>query len=325
MAAPRREGSVGSTRRNLLKAVVGSAALALGSGLYAFGVEPAFRLRVQRYRLTPPGWPADHRLVLAVLADLHVGEPYMGLDRVGEVVAATNRLGADLVVLLGDYVAGHRFQTRGVDMADLAPVLAGLEAPLGRYAVLGNHDWWDDLAAQRAGHGPVIAGRALEGAGIPVLENRALRLVHGERPFWLLGLGDQLALLGRPRHRGVDDLDGTLRQVTDGAPAILLAHEPDIFPLVPGRVSLTLSGHTHGGQVRLLGYSPLVPSRYGNRYAYGHVVEEGRHLVVSGGLGTSILPVRLGVPPEIVLVELGGAEAALGRGDDPVPDAVKGL
>ena len=86
---------------------------------------------------------------------------------------------------------------------------------------------------------------------------------------------------------------------------ILLAHEPDIFPRVPARVALTLSGHTHGGQVRLFGYSPVVPSRYGNRYAYGHIIEDNRHLIVSGGLGCSILPVRLGCPPEIVMVELG--------------------
>jgi predicted MPP superfamily phosphohydrolase len=86
---------------------------------------------------------------------------------------------------------------------------------------------------------------------------------------------------------------------------ILMAHEPDIFVRVPDRVALTLCGHTHGGQVRLMGWSPVVPSAFGNRYAYGHVVEEGRHLVVSGGLGCSILPVRFGVPPEIVVVELG--------------------
>ena len=100
------------------------------------------------------------------------------------------------------------------------------------------------------------------------------------------------------------DLDGTLAKVTDDAPVILLAHEPDIFPRVPSRVSLTLSGHTHGGQVRVFGYSPMVPSRYGNRYAYGHIVEDNRHLVVSGGLGCSILPVRIGVPPEIVMVDV---------------------
>jgi predicted MPP superfamily phosphohydrolase len=85
-----------------------------------------------------------------------------------------------------------------------------------------------------------------------------------------------------------------------------MSHVPDIFPQVPARVSLTLSGHTHGGQVRLFGYSPVVPSEYGNRYAYGHMLEEDRHLIVSGGLGYSNLPVRVGVPPEIVLVELGG-------------------
>ena len=105
--------------------------------------------------------------------------------------------------------------------------------------------------------------------------------------------------------RGLDDLDGTLAQVSDDAPVVLLAHEPDIFPRVPRRVSLTLSGHTHGGQVRFFGYAPVVPSRYGNRYAYGHVVEDGRNIIVSGGLGCSIMPVRFGVPPEIVVVDLG--------------------
>jgi predicted MPP superfamily phosphohydrolase len=103
----------------------------------------------------------------------------------------------------------------------------------------------------------------------------------------------------------LDDLRGTLAKITGDAPIILLAHEPDVFPKVSPRVSLTLSGHTHGGQVRLFGYSPVVPSRFGNRYAYGHVVEDGRHLIVSGGLGFSILPVRLGVRPEILLIELG--------------------
>jgi predicted MPP superfamily phosphohydrolase len=93
--------------------------------------------------------------------------------------------------------------------------------------------------------------------------------------------------------------------VTDGSPIILLAHEPDIFPKVPHGVSITLSGHTHGGQVRVFGYSPVVPSRYRNRYAYGHVVEDDRNLIVSGGLGFSILPVRFGVRPEILSIELG--------------------
>ena len=107
------------------------------------------------------------------------------------------------------------------------------------------------------------------------------------------------------RFTGLDDLNATLAKVTDDAPVILMIHEPDAFTEVPSRVALTLAGHTHGGQVRIFGYSPVVPSAYGNRFAYGHVVEDGRHLIVSGGLGCSVLPVRFGVPPEINLIELG--------------------
>lgn len=97
-----------------------------------------------------------------------------------------------------------------------------------------------------------------------------------------------------------------MAQITDDeAPVIMMAHEPDVFARMPDRVTLTLSGHTHGGQVRFLGWAPIVPSRYGNRYAYGHIREAGRDLVVSGGIGTSQLPIRFGIPPEIVLIELG--------------------
>ncbi len=307
------------TRRALLQGVAGLAAGAAGIGVYAFGIEPRFRLGVQQYALTPPNWPEGLHLRVAVIADLHAGEPYMPPSRIETIVARTNALGADVVVLLGDYAAGHRWQTRMVPAREWATLLAGLKAPLGVHAVLGNHDWWDDHGVQERGRGPVIGRLELERAGVPVYENDAVRLVKDGRAFWLAGLGDQLAFLagkiGRwKQFRGVDDLAGTLGKITDDAPVILMAHEPDIFPKVPGRVALTLSGHTHGGQVRLLGYSPVVPSRFGNRYAYGHVVEEGRHLIVSGGLGCSILPVRFGVPPEIVLVELGReADAARPR------------
>ena len=132
----------------------------------------------------------------------------------------------------------------------------------------------------------------------------------GLPPFhgWLV-----LAFLPAWRHRvvrriGIDDLDATLEKVTDDAPVILLAHEPDIAMRVPKRVALQLSGHTHGGQVRLLGWSPVVPSRYGNRLAYGHA-RFNCDVIVSGGLGCSIMPFRLGVPPEIVEVTLGAEPA----------------
>jgi len=298
------------SRRSFLQTLFGSTAAMAAMGAYAFGAEPAFRLRVQSYAPALPRWPRDLDLTITIIADVHVGEPYMSVRRVEEIVAAANALGSDLILLLGDYAAGHRFITRPVSVRECAGAFRHLKAPLGVYSILGNHDWWDDLTAQKNRRGPVIARRELEAVGIPVLENDAVRLDKDGRPFWLLGLGDQLALLGQPV-TGVDDLDGTLAKLTDDAPAILLAHEPDIFPQVPDRVALTLSGHTHGGQVRILGYSPVVPSYYGNRYAYGHVVENDRHLIVSGGLGTSIMPVRFGVPPEIVHLTLGRTPLAV--------------
>jgi uncharacterized protein len=143
------------------------------------------------------------------------------------------------------------------------------------------------------------------------MENRALRLAKDGRPFWLAGLADQIAFIvgnrpdGRWAFQGLDDVPGTLAQVTDDAPVIMMAHEPDIFSRMPPRVSLTLSGHTHGGQVNLLGFAPWTPSEFGTRYAYGHIIENNRDLVVSSGLGTSGPPVRLLMPPEIVLLNLG--------------------
>ncbi len=289
------------TRRRFLTGTAALGGAALATGAYAGIVEPGFLLSVTEYRLTPPRWPRDFPLSIAVIADPHAAEPYMGTARIEQIVEATNALHADLVVLLGDFEGNHRFVTRLVPSDTWAPLWAQCKAPLGVHSILGNHDWWFHLPRIR---------RSIEKAGIPILENDGVKLVHRGRPFWLLGLGDQLAyILGHRRFRGVDDLPKTLAEITDDAPAILLAHEPDIFVKVPPRISLTLAGHTHGGQVRLLGYSPIVPSSYGNRFAYGHIVEDGRHMIVSGGLGCSMLPVRLGVPPEIVMVRLGGSGA----------------
>lgn len=298
------------TRRGVLKTLGYLLAGGIGIAGYGFGIEPAWRLAVERYRLTPPRWPAGLKLRLAIIADLHAGEPYMGPARIAKIVARANSLEADAILLLGDFAAGHKWQTRPVPADEWSEILSGLKAPLGVHAVLGNHDWWDDRAAQRTGKGPTLGRRALERRGIPVYENDVARLMKGGRAFWLAGLGDQIAFFRgkvglRQRFQGVDDLPGTIAKVTDDAPVILMAHEPDIFTRVPERVALTISGHTHGGQVRLLGYSPIVPSQFGNRYAYGHVIEGGRNLIISGGLGCSILPVRFGVPPEITVIELG--------------------
>jgi len=294
------------SRRHFLRTFSGLGVTGVSTVAYGFS-EPELQLRVTRYHVSPPQWPADFNLKIAVITDIHACDPWMSLERIQTIVDHTNMLGADVTVLLGDYVAGHRNVTRFIPANEWASVLAGLKAPLGVHAVLGNHDYWEDLIVQRQGEGTTIARRALEGAGIPVYENDVQRLSKAGRPFWLAGLGDQLAFVfarryGLVRRRGVDDLSATLAKVTDDAPVILLAHEPDVVHRVPSRVALQLSGHTHGGQVRLLGWSPVAPS--GQRLAYGHI-RMNCDVVVSGGLGCSIVPFRLGVPPEIVLVTVG--------------------
>jgi len=286
------------TRRRLLTAGAGVLGAAAATGAYAAAIEP-LELTVTRYALTPPGWRPDHKLTITAIADLHAGGPDMTLPHVRRVVDTAQALQSDLVVLLGDFKAWYRhFKSEPVADDVWAGELARLDAPLGVWAILGNHDWWHDLSGVRA---------ALAAMRIPVLENDAVLIGPAGRRFWLAGLGDQLAYqLGHGRYRGIDDLPATLRRVQTDDPIVLLAHEPDIFPIVPDRVTLTLAGHTHGGQIRLPFIWPhFVPSSYGARFAYGHIVEERRHIIVSGGLGTSIVPARFGVPPEIVHITLG--------------------
>ena len=297
------------TRRRFLLGSIGLVTLAgAGTGGYSY-LEAKSRLLVTPYRIVSPRWTSGQRLTITVIADLHAGGPNMGVEKIRAIVDTANGLQSDIVVLLGDYFATHPFVDPAVPHAVWAAELKRLRAPLGVWAILGNHDWWYDVAGVR---------KALADVHIPLLENQAVPLGEEGNRFWLAGLGDQIAhRITHNRFRGEDDLPGTLARVRTDDPIILLAHEPDIFPQVPDRVALTLAGHTHGGQVRIPFIWPsLVPSAYGARYAYGHIVEDHRHMVVSGGLGTSIVPLRLGVPPEIVHVEVRGP--SLGDGD---PDA----
>jgi predicted MPP superfamily phosphohydrolase len=285
------------TRRRVITGAAGLVGLSATTAVYAGAIEPE-GLVVTRYAPALPGWPAGRKLSITVIADLHAGGPNMQIEHVRRIVDRASALKSDIVLLLGDFIASYRFAYTKVSDPVWAAELARLAAPLGIWAVLGNHDWWHDLKGVRA---------ALAGVQIPVLENDAVLLGPAGQRFWLAGIGDQLAIpLGHGRYRGVDDLPLTLSRIKTDDPVLLMVHEPDIFPRVPERVALTLAGHTHGGQIRVPFLWPhFVPSRYGARFAYGHVVEDERHLIVSGGLGTSIIPARLGVPPEILHIELG--------------------
>ncbi len=267
-----------------VKLVLAVAVLAISAPLgWGFVVEPA-SLRNEDYELAIPGWPTDcDGLRIAVLSDLHVGSPWNGLAKLEAIVALTRSANPDLVLLAGDYVIQGVRGGRFTPPEETAVALRQLSAPLGVWAVLGNHDWWLDAPRVRA---------ALESNGIPVLEDAATRIHREACDFWLVGISDYW--------EGKHDVEGALAQVTDEAPVLAFTHNPDVFPDVPARVNLTIAGHTHGGQVYIpfIG-RPVVPSRYGERYAIGHIVEDGRHLFVSSGLGTSIVPIRFLVPPEV--------------------------
>ena len=254
--------------------------------LWAIVIEPG-RLVRHDVTITSERWPSSSAPIrLAVVGDIHLGAPHIDLAKLDTVVRMVNEASPDAVLLLGDYVIHGVVGGRFLPPEQLAPKLSELRSRFGTFAVLGNHDWWFDGERVR---------RALQSANVRVLENEAVAIDRGDGLLFVAGLADQWTR--RP------DIPETLADVPAGAAVILMMHEPDLFPDVPHRVSLTLAAHTHGGQVRLPFYGPpIVPSDYGRRYAAGHVVEGGRHLFVTTGIGTSIIPVRLGVPPEVAIV-----------------------
>ncbi len=198
-------------RRTLLKRF---GYTALGSTLlagYAIGGEPLLMTRTTRYAFTPPRWTPGLKLRVALIADIHACKPWMSGERIAGIVERTNALEPDLTLLLGDYSAGMNFVFDYVHSSEWAPILGRLRARHGVYAVLGNHDWWEDKTAQRNGHGPTFGQLALEANGIPVLENKALRLAKGGLPFWVAGLGDQIAFLPSRSTRPVGAGRTTLR------------------------------------------------------------------------------------------------------------------
>jgi hypothetical protein len=251
---------------------------------WSFGLARADPV-VRRASISMPGWPAGAGPVrVALLSDIHLGNLATGPGRLRRIVDRVNALRPDLVVLAGDFIAGHERAD-----ARVAPGLAALgrlNAPLGVVAVLGNHEYWTDAPTTR---------RALERAGVTVLANDATR----RGPVVVGGLDDMVT-----RHADLPATLAAMRRV--GGARLLLSHSPDIAPGLPHGVPLLLAGHTHCGQVSvpLLG-PPVEVSRYGARYRCGLVREGGRLTVVTAGTGTSTLPLRFGVSPDLWLLTLG--------------------
>lgn len=263
-----------------------------GLVMWGFFIEPN-RLIIRQQTIQIKQWPTElSGIKIAVLSDIHVGGAFIDHDKLRLIVERTNELEPSLVVILGDYMSGHPRENSAAQPDVFAHLLKDLNAPLGVYSVLGNHDWWWDGNKVR---------RALEANGIKVLEDEVSELSYQGRSFWLAGLAD---LWTRPQR-----IEQTIAKVPEGQTIIAITHNPDIFPRVPQRVPLLLAGHTHGGQVRFPFLGTVVEaSHYGDRYVRGHVFEADHHLFVTTGIGTSIMPVRFGVPPEIVLLTIDSVE-----------------
>jgi len=245
--------------------------------------------RAQRLELTIPGWPRTP-LRIAFLSDLHAGSHAGDVARLGAIVAQAAAYKPDLVLHGGDFVNMQPFGGGRLAPHVIAPILAGLDAPLGRFAVLGNHDYL---------YGAAEIAQALQDHGIVVLSDEKRVLRHAGSEIALIGLPDAREL--RPAARAL------LTALSTERPTIVLAHDPFWFAHVPRGPHLTLAGHTHGGQIRL----PLLgaftnASRAPLRWSLGHVVEDGRQLYVTAGIGTSGIPLRIGVPPEFAVIDVSG-------------------
>ena len=252
--------------------------LGILSFIWAVFVEP-YKLKVKTYQVKKPSLSG---LKIALVSDLHIN-PHQQ-KWLEEVVSKVNEQKPDIILLGGDFVKGHKLES-SMDINKIAKNLGNLKAKYGIYAVLGNHDWW---------YGGQNVAQALEQNGIKVLNNQNILIPNPYQDLYLAGVED--ATTRAP------NLFEALNNTQE--PVILLSHNPDIFPKVPEQVFLTLAGHTHGGQINIPFYGPiLTSSKFGRRYAYGKIEENNHTLIVSRGIGTSILPMRFFCPPEITLIE----------------------
>jgi len=271
-------------RRRLLKKVGLAALGSIGACGSAYPFLEAKWCRLTRQTITLPNLPPPFRgTTVALLADVHHG-PFVPLAYIRQIIAMTNALEPDIVVLAGDYVHRHeRYIAPGIEQ------LGKLEARLGRFAVRGNHD--------NRGY-QTLSRVALADAKLPDLNNRGIWLERGGGRLRICGVGD----LWTDRQ----DLSAALGDATERDAVLLLSHNPDFVETIRDRrVGLVLSGHTHGGQVVVPGFgAPIVPSCYGQKYLYGLVQGPCCRVFVTRGVGTISPPVRLLCRPEVVLITL---------------------
>ena len=277
-----------TTRRQFLQrtAAVGAVAI-VGDGIL---LAPNFP-RIVRQEFFLPRWPERlNGFTVAVLSDFHY-DPYFSIHPLRAAIAMVNRLHPDMIALTGDFVSMPHVgdDAKAAFAAEpCAQLLRQMSAPHGLWAVLGNHDDGTD---------PEHVTRALKAQNIEVLANQSEPIEQDGARFWLAGVNDVLS--------GTADLSKTMHGVPAGEAVILLAHEPDFadeashYP-----IDLQLSGHSHGGQIRIPLLPPLYLPELAKKYFWGTYRVGALTLHTSAGLGTIGVPMRLNCPPEITMLTL---------------------
>jgi predicted MPP superfamily phosphohydrolase len=286
-----RERKTTLSRRLFLKWIAGIGVTVGSMAGYIRTVEPRW-LTIERLELPISGLPShlDGKKIVQ-MSDIHLSQ-YFSPERLANAIEKVAQLSPDWLVLTGDFVGNH-----AQDAVGLVEPLRSLPMPI--YAVYGNHDYWS--------HNPTVT-RFLGEANVNILRNASAQVADG---LWFAGVDDLWS--GRP------DLTAAMRDIPSQTSTVLLAHEPDFFDIVlheNAPVALQLSGHSHGGQVRLpsskpdpagfYSYAPVLP-QYGRRYPIGLRFIDGRYVYTNRGLGVWPLPLRFNCRPELTLVTLRSA------------------
>ena len=277
-----------TTRRQFLRAAAATGTLAVvGDALLLAPNRP----RIIRQEFFLPRWPERlNGFTVAMLSDFHY-DPYFSIHPLHAAIAMVNRLHPDLIALTGDFVSVPLVgdETKAAFAAEpCARLLRQMTAPHGLWAVMGNHD--DATDAEHVTH-------ALQAENIRVLANQSEPIEQDGSRFWLAGVNDVIS--------GTADLSKTMHGVPAGEPVILLAHEPDFadeasqYP-----IDLQLSGHSHGGQIRIPFLPPLYLPELAKKYVWGTYHVGPLTLHTSAGLGTIGIPMRLNCPPEVTVLTL---------------------